>query len=1003
MKKKSLMPVAKSAFALSLAATMIVPSGIPAIAADDSSADTEVTVPAPIRTIDFNKGLLGVLNDENASKDFTEWRSMDQLVGKSEEIYFQKTAEEVGGTEKVDANGLVYTGDSSNAHYHKSSISNQPTTAWDDEKGSVLKIGKTQTIPAVYKSKPAGTDDEGVNALLDAELPYESDEADENGVLVQPEKTISSEIIIDNPYGSDELRESLVEFSEFDNPDEGETWSNEWRKDRYQPVWEKGLTLSYWIKVPSEEDENGNKVYKPGSVLRWDLDHQLYYQVDDYGKYLGCAYWDIERQKFADEYYGGSMEEYDKATIANESGVIYTSDYYFEYAETDGTDENGKPIAKLYAGANLTAPVYDHKFVRKTDGYHLSAYFQFNPYYERGFVLLADGKYEELASETHDAYYKTHHTLDIDEGSMVRRAYNDGELQIDVDNSIFWVPDDNQGINLNPNHKASYGSKAGMHNADVFFMNSWAGSTVEGKYGDGAYVGAKTYALSPVTAITTNEEGKRVAIPNGNVDKWHQVTVTLQNDWVEFWVDGEMVDVAEYYSSRGANSLDNKESFKRLNKGTGLRGGWGSEKGAINFTYGNYVARLLMDWITDKEAVLHIGGAGEYAHKYAQSETSCEFSIDDLKFYDQLLTEEQIVKAYEDEVAAMNAPADAKGTPVDISVVTDISVGVAEGTTAVTTKEDKINGKEVDIISIAANEKLSTSTGGQVANPFVGKNLEGATIGYWVKQDDTERLSLLSFMDDEDIEIVSPKDEIGEGKSILYIKNNGEASYIDGYTNSACTKLKNTYVTAADETKTAEIQEGSKEWMYVTATMTNAGIKYYINGELVENAATDKASVRFFDGYFTRLSDEADVQTRMGIFGGTNNQGTRTLMDFLTSENTSIYLGYSVMQGGQSCERTSGCSFAALKYVDAALTDEEVKTLYENSLNQGEAEVKLGDMNDDGQVSLADAQMALRAALHLITLTDAQKAAGDVVKNGAVDMADAKAILRVALHLSSGF
>ena len=262
MKKKNLMPLAKSAFALSLAATMVVPTGVSVAAADGTNAGTskEVTVPEPIKTIDFNRGLLGVAQDE--------FKKTDQIVGKSEELYVQKTAEEVGGTEKVDANGLVYTGDKTNARYHRQNVSNQPTTAWDEEKGTVLKIGKTQTIPAIYKTKSAGTSDEGVAELLDKEIPYEVSGAAASaaGVLVQPEKTVSSEIIIDNPYGDEELRQSLVEYSEFDAPDTAKNgrWTNKWNKSRYQPTWEKGLTFSYWIKVPSNEDGT----YKRGSALR---------------------------------------------------------------------------------------------------------------------------------------------------------------------------------------------------------------------------------------------------------------------------------------------------------------------------------------------------------------------------------------------------------------------------------------------------------------------------------------------------------------------------------------------------------------------------------------------------------------------------------------------------------------------------------------------------------------------------------------------------------------
>lgn len=52
---------------------------------------------------------------------------------------------------------------------------------------------------------------------------------------------------------------------------------------------------------------------------------------------------------------------------------------------------------------------------------------------------------------------------------------------------------------------------------------------------------------------------------------------------------------------------------------------------------------------------------------------------------------------------------------------------------------------------------------------------------------------------------------------------------------------------------------------------------------------------------------------------------------------------------------------------------------------------------------MKDAQMALRASLHLDTLTDAQKEAADVDEDGEVKLKDAQQILRYALHLITEF
>lgn len=61
--------------------------------------------------------------------------------------------------------------------------------------------------------------------------------------------------------------------------------------------------------------------------------------------------------------------------------------------------------------------------------------------------------------------------------------------------------------------------------------------------------------------------------------------------------------------------------------------------------------------------------------------------------------------------------------------------------------------------------------------------------------------------------------------------------------------------------------------------------------------------------------------------------------------------------------------------------------------------VKLGDVNMDGQVNVADAVMTLRAAVGQITLTAEQKQAADVNGDASINVADAVKILRVAVGL----
>ena len=59
----------------------------------------------------------------------------------------------------------------------------------------------------------------------------------------------------------------------------------------------------------------------------------------------------------------------------------------------------------------------------------------------------------------------------------------------------------------------------------------------------------------------------------------------------------------------------------------------------------------------------------------------------------------------------------------------------------------------------------------------------------------------------------------------------------------------------------------------------------------------------------------------------------------------------------------------------------------------------LGDVNCDGNISIADAKMILQHAAKLRTLTDGQLAVADVNRDGSVTILDAKWILQVAAGL----
>ena len=77
------------------------------------------------------------------------------------------------------------------------------------------------------------------------------------------------------------------------------------------------------------------------------------------------------------------------------------------------------------------------------------------------------------------------------------------------------------------------------------------------------------------------------------------------------------------------------------------------------------------------------------------------------------------------------------------------------------------------------------------------------------------------------------------------------------------------------------------------------------------------------------------------------------------------------------------------------------KLIKENGLNgyDNAAEPKSGDVDGDGNVTAADARLALRASVGLEELTDAQKNAADIDGDGNITAADARSILRKSVGL----
>lgn len=415
----------------------------------------------------------------------------------------------------------------------------------------------------------------------------------------------------------------------------------QFERGRKQPAWDNGATISYWIKSPEAgyADDYDRTVGLNSSLFTWNLeDYQ--YQTDDYAKYLAVHDADLE------------IQENEKNGVAtNESGVTKDSDYYFEWKKND----DGSMYQYEDAKGNI-GPVYEDP-----DNYG-KLYFC-NPRYIQGFKGKSELSYSWDEFHTEIEGYDTIPTItqswakaednglgtyDIQPGetwelnnSQVRFARTHGSMAIDASSSIYWTNDDVFGVNRNGNRGDSWGQSAGMQNGDCFFMNSWQESGTNVDKG-GSAESAKYLAKSPYS------------MPN----EWHLVTVTLMNDWVEFYIDGQIVShlddeettsVRDTYSSRGGVSLDNSKSFKRFNKGSGMRYGYGSEKTMGSIYYGNYVCRLFLDWLTDEHVTFTIGGVNLVngnSDMYSVCKKTDKVKLAKVEAYDTVLDDDEIAALY---------------------------------------------------------------------------------------------------------------------------------------------------------------------------------------------------------------------------------------------------------------------------------------------------------------------------------------------------------------------
>lgn len=436
-------------------------------------------------------------------------------------------------------------------------------------------------------------------------------------------------------------------------------------------------------------------------------------------------------------------------------------------------------------------------------------------------------------------------------------------------------------------------------------------------------------------SVAYEGDGSVLAAP----DSWSYVTVTMTDNKIVTYVNGEQVSDKDVAA-------------------TGLMAAL-ADSSTGTFFGGNYSA-----------------AAASVGQDFGTVRNTC---MDEIAFYTKALTAEEAKQVYN----AAKDKAETVEEPLVLEKFTFENGLTGESGTTInsleTNKEDPtviVDAERGNVLKMGNGTQSKSASGILSANPFAGKDLVGASVSYWVKQPYNEKFGsvtptvALSFVD-QPKNIIHPKlhaNYVNDlASSVLYTQTDMEAYFYEGYTTNAYSSVmnhyffktrKNThvnpekdsagnYLDAFYDEEAVQLDEeyknrvnSMKEWHYVTAVFTNAGIQMYYDGEPLSNnwsGAKDKTDLpayfgpRFFDGYYQMQYDGYAAFCR-----ASDNSGARTLMSLLTADDTDAYIGMMYAIGSSNVlQKTNEAYYDDITYYGNALTDEQVKKLYQEAA-QGE-------------------------------------------------------------------
>ncbi len=187
------------------------------------------------------------------------------------------------------------------------------------------------------------------------------------------------------------------------------------------------------------------------------------------------------------------------------------------------------------------------------------------------------------------------------------------------------------------------------------------------------------------------------------------------------------------------------------------------------------------------------------------------------------------------------------------------------------------------------------------------------------------------------------------------------------------------------------------------ANVTNyAGRTAYSYSPYTETV-TVTAPIENFTLSATELTLAAGTQANVELDAGAAAAGKTVSVQFGNEAVASAVKTVTLDENGKASLTVNGNAFgvttATFALAGTSLTAECTVTV--TAPTAVEPAFTLGDVDNNGEIEAADARLALRAAVKLETLTEAQTQAADADKNGEIEAADARLILRAAVGLGT--